>query len=609
MSVFRERYIGLLLLAILLSAMLVWSPWKAVDSKVEEALGWPAQYTRGLRFGVDIIGGSRIVLKLEAFHVTFEVNQDNMESAWTEIVNNLEDNLYVSIKTISFDQNTKQAVAEIGRLVTENLIETIIGDLGTVLKIEEAITSETRDEVISILGLRVDPNGLLGAQFRALGANLVLFEIAGLSPEEAETLLGKPGVLEIFFENEVLLRSEDIVSVESPYPSMKQAQTANLPFRLTDDAAVRFGTAAAGKANYPTLIYVDRPSDAIVVFENEILNQLYTLEYDPDKKMFKGGIGEGGIEYEISVSAIGIKENEIPPEAQQFLEEQAGIKLKVILLGDFSLDIIENLSALYTVESINKLSGESVDEWVKRACELKSIVSISPDLAAAFANNQFSNDLVITITRSTLDEAMDEANNLRVILSERLPVEITYESETSIEARLGAEFMKEALIAGLAALFGVWILIYLRYRHWLIGLAIIGTMISELIITLGAASVLGWSIGLPELGGLIIVVGTGVDHQIIITDEIFEGGLPQVRVLNVKKRVSRAFGVIFVAVATTVAAMVSLAWLGFGAMRGFALITITGLLIMVFVTRPTYARIASAIIKREQSKEMSGKTL
>ena len=607
MSVFKERRIAVLLLAVFLSAMLVWSPWREVDSKVEESLGWPSKFTRGLHFGVDIIGGSRIILGLEASHVTFEIAEGDIETIWwEEIVPKLEDNLYVSIRTLSLpDPTTRLVVAEIGRSVTENLIHAIIGDLGTVVEngIKKAVSTGTVNEVTSILQARVDPTGLRGAIFRSLGENLVLFEIAGLSPEEAETLLGKPGRLEVFFEEELLLRGEDIVSVYAPGPSTEKEHTADLPFRLTDDGAERFSAAAAGKANYPTVIYIDRPLDAIVVFDNEILGELpASFRYDPDEKMFKGTTAEE-IEYFLHVSAIGTATGELSPQAKQFLEEQAGFKLKVLLVGDFSLDIIENLSGLYSVKTVPRLEEESVVEWVERACGVKSVVTISPDLAADLAAGQIAKELKITVTRPSLDEAMNEARNLRVVLSERLPVEISYESERSIEARLGSEFLKEVLIAGIVALGGVWVLVYLRYRHRLIGFAIIGTMICELVITLGAASVLGWTIGLAELGGLILVIGTGVDHQIIITDEVLRGGLPQAKVMSLSGRISRAFAVIFVAVATTIAAMTLLAVVGFGAMRGFALIIITGLLIAVFVTRPAYARIVSTIVMRRRQKQ------
>jgi len=621
MSVFKERRIALLLLTVFLCTILVWSPWKAIDSKVETAVGWPAQYTRGLRFGVDIIGGSRIILALEASHVTFENIQDNVENTWWgKIIPRLEDNLYVSVNTISLDPSTGVAVAEIGRPITENLINKIIEGLGNVTvdpqtgkpKIEKKISDATRDEVISILGLRVDPTGLRGAQFRSLGANLILYEIPGLLPEEAETLLGKPGRLEIFFEDEVLLRGEDIVSVDAPYPSREREDTADLPFRLTDDGAKRFSDAAANKANYPTLIYVDRPTDAIIVFNNEILDELPTfLEYDNDEKMFKGATDQG-MGYSLGVPAIGTAKDELSLQAQKFLENQTGFKLKVRLLGelgDFSSSVVENLSKLYTVVPIPRQTTEgtkkSVEEWIKEACGLKSVVIITPELADDFAAGKISKDLRITITRASLDDAINEARNLRLVLSERLPVEITIESPTSIEARLGTEFLKQILIAGVAALLGVWVLVYLRYRHLLIGLTIVGIMICELLITLGAASLIGWTVGLPELGALIIVIGTGIDHQIIITDEVLRGGLPGTKVVSLRGRISRAFAVIFTAAATTIAAMVMLALIGFGAMSGFAIITIVGMLIAVLVTRPAYARIVSAIVMRGQAKATS----
>ncbi len=616
MSVFKERRIALLLLTAFLCTILVWSPWKAVDSKVETAVGWPAQYTRGLRFGVDIIGGSRIILALEASHVTFENIQDN-ETWWGTIVPKLEDNLYVSVKTIRLDPTTGVAVAEIGRPITENLINAIIEGFGNVAvnpetgkpMIEKKISDTTRDEVISILGLRVDPTGLRGAQFRSLGANLILYEIPGLLPGEAETLLGKPGRLEIFFENEVLLRGEDIVSVNAPYPSSEGPQTADLPFRLTDDGAKRFSEAAANKANYPTLIYVDRPTDAIIVFNNEILDELPTFfEYDLGEKMFKGTTDKG-MEYSLGVPAIGTAKDELSSEAQQFLKGWAGLIPTVRLLGDledFSLSVIENISALYSVESIPRQTAEgtkkNAEEWIKEACGLKSVVIITPELAADFAAGKISKDLRITITRLSLEDAMNEAANLRLVLSERLPVEITIESETPIEARLGAEFLKQVLIAAIAALLGVLVLVYLRYRHLLIGFAIIGIMLCELLITLGAASLIGWTIGLPELGALIIVIGTGIDHQIIITDEVLRGGLPGTKVVSLRGRISRAFAVIFAAAATTIAAMIMLALIGFGAMSGFAIITILGMLIAVLVTRPAYARIVSAIVMKGQEK-------
>ncbi len=70
--------------------------------------------------------------------------------------------------------------------------------------------------------------------------------------------------------------------------------------------------------------------------------------------------------------------------------------------------------------------------------------------------------------------------------------------------------------------------------------------------------------------------------------------------LPIDRRTGRAFSVIFAAAATTIAAMVALAAFGFGAMRGFAIITLFGVLISVLITRPAYARIIGTLLEREQ---------
>ena len=59
----------------------------------------------------------------------------------------------------------------------------------------------------------------------------------------------------------------------------------------------------------------------------------------------------------------------------------------------------------------------------------------------------------------------------------------------------------------------------------------------------------------------------------------------------------KAFFIIFVAYATTVAAMVPLWNAGAGLIRGFALTTIAGVTIGVFLTRPAFAAIVEKMFK------------
>jgi preprotein translocase subunit SecD len=143
--------------------------------------------------------------------------------------------------------------------------------------------------------------------------------------------------------------------------------------------------------------------------------------------------------------------------------------------------------------------------------------------------------------------------------------------------------------------------IYLRYRRKEIMLPMILTSLSEVIMILGFASAVKWQLDLPAIAGIIAVIGTGIDHLVIITDEVlYEGKLPPTKVYL--SRISRAFGIIFAAATTTIIAMIWLVWMGFGAMRLFAMTTIVGVLIGVLIARPAYARIIKEVLKEEQEE-------
>ena len=57
------------------------------------------------------------------------------------------------------------------------------------------------------------------------------------------------------------------------------------------------------------------------------------------------------------------------------------------------------------------------------------------------------------------------------------------------------------------------------------------------------------------------------------------------------------FFIIMAAAATTIVAMLPLFAMGFGAFKSFALITIAGVLIGVFIARPAYGRIVGLIMQ------------
>ncbi|HLC55337.1 MAG TPA: PDZ domain-containing protein [Candidatus Nanoarchaeia archaeon] len=197
--------------------------------------------------------------------------------------------------------------------------------------------------------------------------------------------------------------------------------------------------------------------------------------------------------------------------------------------------------------------------------------------------------------REAADNALKEMNRLQTILiTGSLPLKISIVKSDTISPALGEEFLKNSIFVGLVALVMVGIIVYLRYRTLKIALPIMAVVSSEIFITLGIASLIGWNMDLASIAGLIAAVGTGVDDQIIITDEALR---KETEYLNWKQKIKRAFSIILGAYLTVVAAMLPLWNAGAGLVRGFAVTTIIGVTIGVLITRPAFASIISSLLE------------
>ncbi|MFA6089248.1 MAG: hypothetical protein WC755_05260 [Candidatus Woesearchaeota archaeon] len=111
-------------------------------------------------------------------------------------------------------------------------------------------------------------------------------------------------------------------------------------------------------------------------------------------------------------------------------------------------------------------------------------------------------------------------------------------------------------------------------------------------------SILGATLDIAAIAGIIITIGTGTNDQIVMIDEILK---------NRNKKVSEsssflgslknAFFVIFSAYAVIVVAMIPLLWSGAGLLKGFAITTIIGATMGVLITRPAFAKVIEILLE------------
>ena len=259
------------------------------------------------------------------------------------------------------------------------------------------------------------------------------------------------------------------------------------------------------------------------------------------------------------------------------------------------------------IESMNRLgftSGEGIGNcrWRQSPDDpgycLLTVVDGEAVYGASMSRN-FGNDLRTNpeAFRSSPDFQMqtlnfDEAQELRVNLEAgSLPTELQIQTETFISPSLAQEFKPLAALTALAAWLTVSGVVFYWYRDIRVAVPMLVTAFAEVWILLGFAAAVGLAMDLSHIAGLIAVIGTGLDDLIIMADEILQ------RKENVKtgrifqNRYRKAFWVIGMAAATTLIAMSPLAVLSLGDLRGFAIITIVGVIIGVGVTRPAYGDI------------------
>jgi len=192
----------------------------------------------------------------------------------------------------------------------------------------------------------------------------------------------------------------------------------------------------------------------------------------------------------------------------------------------------------------------------------------------------------------------NQASELEIHLrAGALPVDVSIAGSGGTSAPLGEKYKAMSVLAGILSLITVGFVIYYRYREPGIVLPMVLINASELVILLGFIALIRFQMDLPTIAGLVAVVGTGIDQLVIITDEILhEGKVPSPNLYL--KRLTRALGIIVAAAATVVIAMLPLALMDLSTLKGFAIITIMGVLVGVIVTRPAYGRIIMQILSK-----------
>ena len=470
----------------------------------------------------------------------------------------------------------------------------ISGGVEITVQLEKPVDQSTMEEVRISLENRLNTLGVKDITLEPWGDQIIKVRVANVTEEEANSIIdtiNRQGVFYAEFNGVIFATGADIKRVDQVGYEPREGAWI-VPFSISKEAAEKFAQLALGKANYPVDIFLDPPVNSTLIVSREIYALMNSNEFQfvPDAKPLPQRLKEA-----FNIDVI--------PYANQSAEEIAKLaqgKEKVILIRvDGELESsLKNLGI--KVEKREPRAGEAADEFIRRVLGLYGPYRLQEGLTTGEPHTE----LAISIGGSKEDiMAMRQAQVVSVVLrSGSLPVKVFVEGVNYIPPTLGEQFRKQVVQAGIVALLVVGLVVYLHYRKARIAIPVILTSLSEVIAILGVAALIRWNLDLPSIAGIIAAIGTGVDQQIVITDELL-GGRKKEKITKrsgVLKRMGRAFFVIWASATTTIVAMSFLFKFFVGGLRGFAFTTILGVLIGILITRPAYAEIAKVLLSEKR---------
>jgi SecD/SecF fusion protein len=184
-----------------------------------------------------------------------------------------------------------------------------------------------------------------------------------------------------------------------------------------------------------------------------------------------------------------------------------------------------------------------------------------------------------------VEDTQDLANQLK---AGKLPAPTRIVEEAVVGPSLGREAINQGLYSSLAGV--VIIMLFMAFYYGRAGVVADIALLFNIFLILGVLAQFGTALTLPGIAGLILVMGTSVDANVLIFERIREEldhGLALTDAIN--KGYSRAFSAIFDSNVTTMLIAVILGFFGTGPVQSFAVTlgigVLTSFLSAVFVSR------------------------
>src|ERR1700754_183450 len=176
------------------------------------------------------------------------------------------------------------------------------------------------------------------------------------------------------------------------------------------------------------------------------------------------------------------------------------------------------------------------------------------------------------------------ANDLAVLLrAGALPATLDVAEERSVGPSLGADSIHAGVTAGIVA--GILVVAFMVIAYGLFGFFADISLVLNIVLIVGALSLLGSTLTLPGIAGVVLTIGMSVDANVLIYERIREelkSGKSILAAIDAGFR--RAWGTIIDSHLTQLIAAAVLYFFGSGPVQGFAVTLALGILTSLFTS-------------------------
>lgn len=381
----------------------------------------------------------------------------------------------------------------------------------------------------------------------------------------------------------------------SPEMTVNAADNSKLIVRFEEAGLSQLTTMTVGQAIEIVRARVDETGTKEPVIQrqgnNRILLQLPGVDDPEQVKSLLGKTAKLGFQLvDISASAETVKATGRIPPGSELLPDRNNpdqhylLNKRVLISGEMLEDARPSFDGQtnepvvsFTLNStgaerFGRVTGQNIGRPFAIVLD-DEVVSAPVIRGQIFANGQISGNF-----------SVEETNELSLLLrSGALPAPLLVVEERSVGPGLGSDSIKAGQVASIVGLAGV--AIFMITSYGIVGVLAVVAIFINMIILYGQLSILGATLTLPGIAGIVLTIGMAVDANIIIFERIKEELRAGRKLATAfKTGFSQATGTIIDANLTTLAAALFLYFLGSGPIKGFSVTISVGVISSMFST-------------------------